>query len=157
MDYEKLKKIVKVCHFVGAGLLLFVGIAEFVRMNAFSGDFFLNVYFILFGGLIVLTELGFSFVFDFFYFMRFSLGKAFFAGFIAILSYGSTYWPRLLTAIFFTVAFVGFLILGIVYWKKERDEAEGSDGSQGTQATPPTSKPEEPSKPADPGLPAPQV
>eukprot|EP00826_Nyctotherus_ovalis_P000538 TRINITY_DN0_c699_g1_i2.p1 TRINITY_DN0_c699_g1~~TRINITY_DN0_c699_g1_i2.p1 ORF type:complete len:167 (+),score=50.80 TRINITY_DN0_c699_g1_i2:37-501(+) len=154
MDYEKIKKVVKICHFVGAGLLLFLGIAEFTRIDVFSGDFFLNLYFILFGGLIVFTELGFSFVFEYFYFMKFSFGKCFFAGFIAIITFGSTYWVRLLTAIFFTVACFGFLILGIFYGKKELADEEGGEAKPNAPENKPAA---ETNKPADLQLPAPQV
>ena len=152
--YSKIKMIVKICHLVGAGLLLLLGISELTKVTGFNSDLFLNIYFILFGAIIALVEFNIEFIFTCVYFMKFSFGKSLFAGFIAILSYGSTYWIRLLTAIFFTVACIGFLILGIFYSKKEMEGEEAEKAGTGEK------KPEEKqaeSKKEDDRLPAPQV
>ena len=118
IEYSTVKFVARICHFVGAGLLLLLGIMEFARLDFIATTFFMNIYYILFGIVIVLTELGFQRVIDNFYFMRFYFGKSFFCGFIGILCFGSSYWVRLLTAIFFVVACIAFLILGFFYRKE---------------------------------------
>ena len=154
MNYEKIKKVAKICHLVGAALLLLVGISEFFRVDVFRGDFFLNIYFILFAGLIVLVEFDFKIAFEYFYFMKFSFGKSLFAGFIALLCFGSSYWIRILVGVFFCVACIGFLIMGASFGKNEKDEAESQSNPSTVSST---SKPEDAPKASDPKLPAPQV
>ena len=122
MNYEHVKKVAKICHFVGAGLLVFMAIMEFTKGSFNVGEFFLNVYYILFGILIALVEIGFERVMKHFYFMKFSFGKAFFAVFIAILCFGSTYWARILCGVFFSAACVGFVIIGFFFRAQELAE-----------------------------------
>ena len=150
MDYDCVGKIARFSHFVGALMLFAMAILKFTQMNFTNSEFVIDIYYILFGILIVLIEFGIQKVIDQFYFMNYSFGKALFSGFIATLCYGTSYWAQLIVAIFFTVACAGFLLLGFMFNSQEQ---------QNVQKSPDPAKPEEAkAKEMDNNkLPAPQV
>jgi len=123
VDYEKVRKVAIVCHFIGAGLLFLTSILRFVSFNFTSTEFILSIYYILFGAIIILTELGYQRILEQFYFLNFSFGKAGFSLFIATLLFNLSNWFQILVSIFFLVAGLGFLIIGCFFMSEEREKA----------------------------------
>ncbi len=124
--YELIRKIARICHFVGAVILFLMAGYRFIKFDFTSTEFILCVYYVLFGLLIIFTELGFQFMIKHFFFMNYSFGKALFAAFVATLCYGTSYWVQLAVAIFFTVACAGFLVMGFIYTSEENEAAKAN-------------------------------
>ncbi len=143
-NYDSVKRVARICHFVGAVLLFLMSIVRFSQLNFTSTEFILCVYYIFFGVLIIFVELGFEFITSKFFFMNYSFGKALFAGFVATLCYGTSYWVQLAVAIFFTVACLGFLVMGFMFTSQEAENVKpkdpaAADANKNAPAAPATS------------------
>ena len=143
LNYEKIKKVAKYSHFVGAGLLFITSVMRLFTLNFKAIEVLLSIYYVLFGLIIIMSELKYQRVLTHFYFMNFSFGKAIFAGFIATMVF-SFEWIQLATFVFFLVACCGFIVLGVLFSKQEIAEVtespssvppEGNKGTDGQKET----------------------
>ena len=142
VDYARVRMIVKFAHIAGAILLFVIAVIQFAQLNFSQMKFIMLIYYILFGILIILIELGFGAVLRYFYFMYYSWGKAVFAFFVATLIFTKDQWWQLASSIIFFIAAAGFIVLGFVYRSEEAEEAakhlpppkEGEAAAQPAQA-----------------------
>lgn len=145
VDYEKVKRAAKLCHFAGAGLLFVTSIMRIISLSFNGLDFLLSLYYIFFGLIIVGTELRMPKVLTYFYFMNFSFGKAIFAGFVATIVFSSDI-IQIATFVFFLVACCGFIVLGALFTKKEMEDAIPKRLDSQTESKPEVEQKTEPAK-----------
>ena len=96
----------------GAAMLLGLGI-RFLWTNEYKSvpNVIICVYYICFAILMIFSEIGFNLIINGFYFLQFLLGKAIFALFISIITFGWKKWENLTVCIYFFVVCFVFLIL----------------------------------------------
>ncbi len=129
-NYPCLIKFSKFFHAAGAVLLFVISIIKFAQFNFQTTEFILTIYYIFFGILIILVELGLGRVLDNFHFMRFAFGKMLFAIFMAGITFTLSYWLQAIVSVFFMIAAVFFGMIGCCYYKEEKEIAEDHPGSE---------------------------
>ncbi len=100
------------CQYLGAALLFYLGISRIFTLSFLANNVVLSLYYILFGAIILMGELGFGIISRKFHFLDRNFGKAFFALFIATFTFTISYWVQLGVSLFFLVAGGCFVVLG---------------------------------------------
>lgn len=108
----------------GVGLAVLGGVSLWEFDFSEPADFFLSLYYILFGVLCILMELPWERTLTFFAFLKYCLGKSLFLLFCGTLVFDLDVWYRLIVGILLIVAGCIYLILTITCGNRIVDKSE---------------------------------
>jgi hypothetical protein len=121
----KLSTILKILAFLCGIALIAIGITNFSTFSITDPvEFFLSIYYILFGILVCLSELPFQKILFFFSFLKTFFGKAVFLLFLGTLIFDYAVWWHILVAICLWCVAICYFFLGCACKSKLREPEE---------------------------------
>lgn len=133
----KLSTLLKILAFLCGIALIAIGITKFTTLQiADPVDFFLSIYYILFGVLVCFSELPFQRILYFFSFLKTFIGKAVFLLFLGTLVFDTIWWHILVAIVLWGVA-ICYFILACACKSKLQEPQEKKEGAANEQPNQP--------------------
>lgn len=130
----KLSTLLKILAFLCGIALMAIGITKFAMFQISDPvDFFLSIYYILFGILLCLSELPFQRILFFFSFLKTFIGKAIFLLFLGTLIFDTGVWWHILVAIIMWCVAGCYFVLAFACKSKLREPEEVKSSESGGQ------------------------
>mmetsp|Transcript_25801 Transcript_25801/g.45479 ORF Transcript_25801/g.45479 Transcript_25801/m.45479 type:complete len:194 (-) Transcript_25801:1398-1979(-) len=121
----KLSTILKILAFLCGIALMAIGITKFTTFAISDPvDFFLSIYYILFGVLVCFSELPFQKILYFFSFLKTFIGKAIFLLFLGTLVFDNAVWWHVLVAIVMWCVAICYFVLAFACKSKLKNPEE---------------------------------
>jgi hypothetical protein len=135
----KLSTILKILAFLCGIALIAIGITKFSTFAITDPvDFFLSIYYILFGVLVCFSELPFQKILFFFSFLKTFIGKAVFLLFLGTLIFDNAVWWHILVAICLWCVAICYFALGCACKSKlkEPEDKQSAQNDEGKDEKP---------------------
>ncbi|CAG9335457.1 unnamed protein product [Blepharisma stoltei] len=115
----------KVAAFLCGFGLIAIAIQKLVTFNILDGrDFFLTLYYLIFGGMAIASEVRWNKILVPFYFLKYCLGKGAFFLFVATIIFDVHYWWFILMSVLFFLTSVFYFIIAIACKDRLVDKSE---------------------------------